>query len=504
MGVFCDYLGDKKIPDALKNEFNKNMITLLQRGGMMQLEKVALFGKEISLLKQLEEDEEGEIHFFYNYFEDDAWESAIYYPENQVLYSGKIGSDEFNRVICSAYMMYELYGTDHGMVDMNGDIVNPVPYIAWINHVLHSEFNARNRMDWWHCYEHYCFNKIEDDSYDKENCTKIVLQVIPKDEDSISGITPREYWDIHFSIMGTGDLKEFNAESGSYYKEILKAKQEVNQLFECGNLMGKEKLYNLLKLPFEKRKVIEDENLKAIAEMSLRLPARVFVYLAAEIMNIDFMPEWYRMHDQFYTDAVVSDYLSEDRIKERDNAKKTKIEGMKTSDFLKIDQSYKLDNPEELKDRPDYYISDDDLIYWWDGSDDVVLSEHMIEIIKKWSEELKDIEAELNDNSIVDYDMLKALIDLLSRANSSYKRIFAFRDMFYEFLENNKNIHYVAAVKLFEKILDDNWEAGKIIEKVGRWEFASKNVTFNEGRVAVKRYLSLLANKRLRKKYFGF
>lgn len=45
MGVFCDYLGDMKIPDALKNEFNKNMITLLQRGGMMQLEKVALFGK---------------------------------------------------------------------------------------------------------------------------------------------------------------------------------------------------------------------------------------------------------------------------------------------------------------------------------------------------------------------------------------------------------------------------------------------------------------------------
>ena len=72
MGVFCDYIGDKKIPDDLKNEFNKNMITLLQRGGMMQFEKVALFGKEISLLKQLEEDEEGKIHFIYNYIEDDA------------------------------------------------------------------------------------------------------------------------------------------------------------------------------------------------------------------------------------------------------------------------------------------------------------------------------------------------------------------------------------------------------------------------------------------------
>lgn len=64
MGVFCDYLGDMNIPDELKDEFNKNMITLLQRGGMMKFEKVSLFGKELSLLKPLEEDEEGKIHFF--------------------------------------------------------------------------------------------------------------------------------------------------------------------------------------------------------------------------------------------------------------------------------------------------------------------------------------------------------------------------------------------------------------------------------------------------------
>ena len=504
MGVFCDYLGDMNIPDELKDEFNKNMITLLQRGGMMKFEKVSLFGKELSLLKPLEEDEEGKIHFFYNYFEDDAWESAIYYPKNQVLYSGKIGSDEFNRVICSAYIIYELYAPDHGMVDLNGNIVDPVPYIAWINHVLHSNFNARNRMDWWHCYESYCFHQLEDDSYDKESCMNIVLSILPKDKVTIFGITPSEYWDIYFSTMGTGDLKEHKIEPGSYYEEILKAKQEVDRLFEGGNPSGKEKLYNLLKLPYEKRKAIEDENLKAVAEMSLRLPARVFVYLAAEILDIDFMTEWYSIHGQFYTDAVVCDYLSEERIKERDTARKTKIEEMKTSDFLRMDQSYKLGDPEELKDKPNYYISDDDLIYWWDGSDDVVLSDQMIKIIAKWSEELKDIEAELTDDSIADYDMLKALIDLLSQANSSYKRIFAFRTMFYEFIENNKNIHYIAAVKLLEKILDDNWETGKIIERVGRWEFASKNVTFNEGRVTVKRYLSLLANKKLRKQYLGF
>ncbi len=47
-------------------------------------------------------------------------------------------------------------------------------------------------------------------------------------------------------------------------------------------------------------------------------------------------------------------------------------------------------------------------------------------------------QAEQTDDSIADYDMLKALIDLLSQANSSYKRIFAFRNLFCEFIENNK------------------------------------------------------------------
>ncbi len=229
------------------------------------------------------------------------------------------------------------------------------------------------------------------------------------------------------------------------------------------------------------------------------------MYLSAEIFKFDFWNEWYNIHDQVYMDEIAKEYVSNDIIEKRNNIRKTKIGTLKTAEFLKMDGYFTFnDDPEELKDKPNYYISDDDLIYWWDGSDDVVLSDQMIDTIKKWSKELKDIEAELNEDSIADYDMLKSLIDLLSQANSSYKRIFAFRDMFYEFIENNKNIHYIAAVKLLAKILDDNWETGKIIERVGRWEFASKNVTFNEGRITVKRYLSLLANKKLRKKYLEF
>ena len=61
--------------------------------------------------------------------------------------------------------------------------------------------------------------------------------------------------------------------------------------------------------------------------MSLRLPARVFVYLAAEILDIDFMTEWYSIHGQFYTDAVVCDYLSEERIKRERYCEKNQNRG---------------------------------------------------------------------------------------------------------------------------------------------------------------------------------
>lgn len=79
-----------------------------------------------------------------------------------------------------------------------------------------------------------------------------------------------------------------------------------------------------------------------------------------------------------------------------------------------------------------------------------------------------------------------------------------FKICFMSLQQNNKDIHYFAALKLFEKILDENWETGKIIQSVESWSTASKNVICNEGRITVKRYLSVLANKKLRVKCFGF
>ena len=45
----------------------------------------------------------------------------------------------------------------------------------------------------------------------------------------------------------------------------------------------------------------------------------------------------------------------------------------------------------------------------------------------------------------------------------------------------------------------------KIIEKAKySWDLTSRNVTHNAGRLRLKRYLAVMANKKLREKYFGF
>ena len=120
--------------------------------------------------------------------------------------------------------------------------------------------------------------------------------------------------------------------------------------------------------------------------------------------------------------------------------------------------------------------------------------------VEEYKEALKGTPDECDTQQFV-----KELIDLLFDVESRYKRVFAFQDMFYEFIANGSKKEYRAAVEVLRKLYDDNAEAGKIIENVRwSWDLSSKNVTCNRGRMNMRRYLALLANVELRKKYLGF
>ncbi len=159
----------------------------------------------------------------------------------------------------------------------------------------------------------------------------------------------------------------------------------------------------------------------------------------------------------------------------------------------------------------DYILTDDDRLYWWDGTDEVVISENVITLF----EEYKLLFRSMLENKLTfrgvsgDYfgkaeDFTQEFMEILSDIDKQYKRIFPFESMFYEFIENKEKVEYRAAAGLLYYLSKHYAKEGKIIEKCGSWDIASKNIICNKGRMRIKQYLAVLANKKLREKFFGF
>lgn len=94
---------------------------------------------------------------------------------------------------------------------------------------------------------------------------------------------------------------------------------------------------------------------------------------------------------------------------------------------------------------------------------------------------------------------------LLKEIDNKYHRIFAFSQMFYEFIDNSEQPEYQAAIELLKVLEVENEEVGKLPDNAERyWSMLESEHVHNIGRLRIKRYLSLLANKKLRKKYLDF
>lgn len=510
MGTYIEYTGAGKIPESKKQEFNENIQKLLQRGGMVQFDPVRMFGKQIALIRPVEfSDAENEFH--YNYFEDDSWESAYFFPHTQILSTQKIGSAEFNEVIAACYFLYELYCDDHGCVKIDEQTLNNPGYIGWINFVLGTKFSMKKRFDLWEYYETEVLDQSEYIDYN-ENTYSYIFDVIPNRENLYMGGT--NLADIIYAEKGTEQLEKGTFEEGSYPAEIQRIRkllQVFYMLEEDADAKERESrkrlLWRFLGLPMEARTQMAQTypELQELAEASATLPARVFVYLSAELLDFGFWGAWRVLRTEVYKDEIRREYVNPDIVEERKFEREKPVKPMRTSDFLYVDDFFSFyKTPEELKGKPDYHISDDDLLYWWDGSDAVKISDAMEAKMEEWRSGIEEIEAELSDDDLGKFEMLQYLINILSEADKKYQRIFAFQNMFYDFIEHKDRKH-VAAIQYLQKVLDDNWEYGKIIEKGNSsWWAKSRNVTFNQGRVTVKRYLSLLANKTLRAKYLDF
>lgn len=499
MGSFISYHGNRTISDGKKDLFAKQMCRILDLGGMMDISEVKMFGYTITLLKPIREMKGNEIGFYYNYFGDRPWESAGFDVDKCHLWSGKVGDEEFSDVMSAAYMLYEIYDPEYGFAEKDCNFVRVDTTIGWLNHILGTQYSIGKRANIWECIEW-----DTDPEYGERDTLFKLKELIPYYYRKAVGGTALA--DLLYIDGGTSHLSEENTEEETYPADVLRCKRALEKYFEAIAENSLDELWALLRKPYKDRSNETRNGIESIAQLSLRMPARVFAYLAAELQGLGFWKIWKSMSAETYHDEQMRAYASKELTAWREKILHAPVKKVKTSTYLRQDGVFAFyENPEELKGKPNFYLSDADRLYWWDGTDEVEIAEETDSWLKKLAQEYRDFlqtDEKPSESSI----SLKDFMMLLDEINSYYWRIFPFESMFYDFAEHISQKEYVAAVELIRKVADDpeNREAGKIIERKKNGGFHNKNVIENAGRVQMKRVLDVMANKKLRKKYFDF
>ena len=502
MGTFGGYTGGMHIPDEKKDEFAGQVAKILNYGGMMQFEKISMYGHDMALLKPIELYPGGKVYFHFNYFEDDVWETAGFDAADGYFHSEKIGGREFCDVVTAVYFLYEAWDEEPGFAEINGDIIDDCCYIGWINHLLGTRFSMKKRFRIWDNAEAYALGRAED--YEEPPAGD-VMQFIPDGMRYAAGGV--EFSDLMYIIHGTESLSEDAVEPGTYPADVYGCKKALEVFFETTQSEDAvRQVLELVRKDRHERKKSESAAFTEVGKFSCMLPARVIVYLMAELKKQSFWKLWKEVHETAYHDEIMKEYASQQLKEERKRLFEAPVPPVRTSEFLRQDGYFAFfDTPEELKGRPDYYISDDDRLYWWDGTDEVVISRELDEWLRELALQHKQILKNMAQESGTADEFFKEFLMLLVEIDQYYKRIYPFQSMFYEFIQNSDKAKYRAAVKLLKKIADENRKEGKIIEKAKySWDITSQNVIHNAGRLKLKRYLSIMANRKLREQYFEF
>ena len=499
----CGYLrfdGDVRIPEERRGDFCRALDKIFYYGGMMHVEPYRSDGRALTLISPVRFRRGESVSFHFNYFEDDTLDDAGFAANTFRLFAGKVGDREFSFVMSAAFELYELYGEGLGVVSRGENAILVDDSVGWVSHLMGADFTLKRRLTHlWETVENLTWTS-------RHNPTVFVPSLYA------SAAVSCDFADLCYAAEGTDTLSEDEVREGTYPELVLKVKQALERhLRSCENRHeAVERVIGLIRCGRTQREEMCSGELGELAALSLEVPARVIAYLLFELTGEGFWHEWEKIKEGVYHDEVMRDFVPFITKVCREVMLIHPMERVRTSDFLRDDGLFTFwDTPKELQDVPLYYVSDADRLYWWDGSDEVIISSDCDAWLKgladRHHELVLKLEGSAEDVGPSDADQaVRDLIDLFVKLDGHYKRLFPFKDMFYEFMRNATQIPWRAAIELIREVGDEMSEKGAVIRHLGKWDRTSKQVLFNEGRTAMKRLYAVMANRRLKERYFGF
>ena len=473
MGSFAYLIGDYHVTN--EQEVYKNILQLLNEGGMMQLKKASLFDKDIILIKQISESDETQ-EFHYNYFEDCGWESAYVKP-NGKFGSNKKGGKQFSAVVCAVYLYMEMVSETPCIALTDGELISSYA-LGWINQVLGTKFTTTDRyINLW---EKAQLINFEEDSE--------IFDDMLSDMERYHCNWGKTYGDfMAINYFQRNDELKAAVEKLEKEEEELPAEKRTLKIFDCIRItshgvheyMKTHTYEDVIEVPFNEEKIDEVRKNEDGFILFHFVPVQIFAEIIANETDKAFDEVWNDIKDKKYP------YISMHNEDEKEDVVPENIE---TATFLHFTDFF----PDKSLTGEKYILTDDDRIYW---------NANPSEKLSIWFDELKERYQKTEPKKID----IKEFIDLFAKADNIYRHIFPFSDMFYEFLTNLNDEQYQKTLILFDELIEENRETGSIINKVSvYWDLTDSRITCNDGRMKIKRYLALLANKEMRKKIFGF
>lgn len=449
MGTFLGYFGDQTIPEEKREEFNQRVLTILNQGGMLDLEDVSLFGKRVWLLKPpLALPGKDTIPFCYNYFEQDSWESAGYDPTSCSFHTNKVGWRQFNLVCSAVYVLYEFYTDSFGIANEDDHVYDAWKIIGWLNYLFGSRYDNRRVSDPWRIYQLLPDYRRDDD----------LLSLLPigTSMDPLGML-------IYLTVTRAGheaewkQLIQFSSsepDTVSVLDCMIGAEKALNEAVSASENPDAELLEQLtaaLNTGDLSRFAEHARPQRCFAGMATLLPVELTAKLLADAFDQDFWAMLEKLRPSARNVRAFWNLVCPPA---------KPVVPVNTALFLRC--------------------SDDDRAWWWRPDGDVRFSEEMNVWLAQCRSSLETLAR--GETVMHGAELLELLIGTLDYIQKRYRSLFAFRAMFYDFVARCELPMVQAAVRFLKQMAEQEDDCA----------------------VSLRRYLAVLGNLTLRKKIFEF
>lgn len=487
MGSYIYLLGEKDsgIVEEKRQEFEKRLEKLFNESGMMVRESLRLFGKEIYTLKPVR-IKNGYTTFYYNWFEDDAWENAGYSKDG--VYSNKVGWREFSIVIEAAYTLQTMYMADPVYVFRNGELIVPWRFLGWFKYLFNEDYKLPDRdlmrlVEYLHEHDDFCTG-ILDKYYELVYSGYMIESVI----DAVAVMHGTES---SLKILGIDtNEKETDDSQCRYVDCIWKINKFIEEFRKNSSLDDEEQvqyLMNIIRKLAETDEITDKDDLNTLRlQTMIKLTSNYAfsVKKIAEVYNIDF---W-----QLYKPFVGRERRSiffEKWSEEQEGM----IESISTIEL--------------------FQECGDELTYFWDSDKKIEFSGEN----QKWFGDLKkQFDFHMEENKPIK-NVINYIMDDLYFVDYNYQHIYVFADFLEETLDHIQDLRYQALWRIFHDMVhaSDMLQMGESVfdsealekgEKCLKdsWTMTDEVQKRNKARKILRRYIGLVANAELRRKVFGF